>query len=195
MAQFDTPLIKADSSPTYSNHHHIYMMGSSKHLFSHQEILIGTEKFLKRVGYEPLPLSRVGISHPDIQARRSEGKISFKIFGLVCTGLEQAADGYTRLAAMQTSLGKEADYVLVMPPINEYPVIQFLTAEKGKWFYEIKKLQFMMWVYNPERETMWCIVGGPKDTMLDNKFVFANRPIDPYIAMLLSKEMMKDDDF
>lgn len=183
------------SHQTDSKNHHVYMVDSSKHLFSHQEILTGTEKFLERVGYKLFPKSQAYVSPLDIHAQRFEGNENFEIFGMVCTGLEQAADGYNRLAAIQITSGKEADYVLVMPPINEYPIIQFFTADKGKWFYEIKKLRFMMWLCNPERNTLSCIVGVPRDRLLGSYFLHGYHPIDQYISTLLSRELMKDGDF
>lgn len=163
--------------------------------FTREAVLAATEKFLNHVGYKLHPLSPKRVAQPDFHARRPDGKEVYDMVGIVHTSLGQVIEGYAQLAAVQDSLGDNADYALVLPPVKEFFLVQFLTAEKGKWFFEIKKHNFMMWICNPQQEAMWCIISWPRDQLLNNYFVHAERPFDSYIAMLLSRQLMENGDF
>lgn len=194
MHQKDTPSELSDQPSTQSGH--IRETGPFRSwVFSREAVLAGTEKFLKYVGYQLQTPGSIGFVQPDLHAKRPEGKKAHEVVAVVRASLEQAVEGYAQLAAIRASLGESADYALVLPPVNEFLLIQFLTNDKGRWFYEIKKLQFMMWLCNPDQEAMWCIVGGPRDRLFEHYFVYADQAIDPYIAMRLSKELMEDEDF
>jgi len=158
------------------------------------EMIEWTKKFLPYVGYELLPEDYIGFVRPDFRARRRAGDKTFEVIGVVRGGIDEAVEGYARLLAMKATLGDEPDYVLVLPPVNEYLLIEFLMEDKGKWFYEIKKHQFMMWLGNPTQETMWCILGSPRDTRFNDFFVLTKMNIDFYIGMKLAQEEWAEEE-
>jgi hypothetical protein len=158
--------------------------------FSTEEILAWAKKFLSYVGYELLPPQYIGFTQPDIHAKRGEGEKTYEIVAMVGSGLGEVVDNYAKLSSLKTSLGEKADYVLILPPVNEYLLIEFLTEDKGRWFYEIKDREFMMWLGNPQEETMWCILGSPRDNKFNDFFIFPVKGMsfDAFIAMRLARE-------
>ncbi|MBI4288356.1 MAG: hypothetical protein HY671_08020 [Chloroflexi bacterium] len=142
-----------------------------------------------------MPLPEIGGVAPDVYGSRTEGRQTFGLVALIRAGLGQAVEGYAQLAAAKAALGDDLDYALVLPPAPEFELIRFLTADKGKWFYHVKKLRLMMWLCNPERNTMSCVVGAPRDRLLESHFLHGYHPLDSYVSTLLSKELMKDGDF
>lgn len=147
------------------------------------------------MGYRLQPSSEIGGVRLDAHACRTEGRKTYDLVALVRSGLDQAPRWYAQLANIRATLGANADYALALPPVPEFQLIQFLTSDKGWWFYELKKVRFMMWLCNPGRNTVSCVVGGPRDRLFESYFLHGYHPIDPYISTLLSKELMKDEDF
>ena len=169
--------------------------------FSPEEVKAAAEKFLEYVGYELQELSNIGFVTPDIRARRQTDKRPFEIIGLVLEdlqleNLEQALDGLAKLAAAKKNLGEQADYVLIFPPVSEFVMIEFLTFEKGKWYFEIKDEQFIIWLCNPARDTVTCLVGFPQDNSFADYFAnLGKMNFDMFIGMRLSRELLAEEEF
>jgi hypothetical protein len=114
---------------------------------------------------------------------------------VACQNINDASDGLTNLKAIKTVIGKEADYVLAFPPLSEYSMIEFLTAERGKRYFDIKQGRFMVWLCNPERETTTCLVGGPQDILLNQHFVkLGIISFDAFISMRLSQLIIPEEE-
>ena len=121
------------------------------------------ERFLKYAGYELQPLTYIGFVPPGFHARRQAESTTYGIIGVVRQSVDEATDAFIRLMAMKAVLGPSADYVLALPPVSEYFMIELLIKEEGRILYEIKRQQFMIWLCNPERQTTACLIGAPRD--------------------------------
>ena len=101
--------------------------------FSAEEVLEAIKKFLQYVGYQLQPLSPVGSIQRDFHAKREAGATVYEVVGLVGHSLTDMANLFARLVAMKPILGEEVDYVLVLPPVSERRLLDFLFDNKGKW--------------------------------------------------------------
>lgn len=161
-----------------------------------EDVRKGTEMFLRSVGYELLTPEYVGFVRPDFHARRTEGTQSYDIALVVEPKIEEACDGFVKLAAMKASRGSGLEYGVVLPPINEYLLLEWLQDDRGRNFYELKRQEYMLWMYNPVEEAMWCWVGGPKDRAFASHFVLPGVPPDTIVAQRLSwvlEEELKEE--
>lgn len=161
-----------------------------------EDIRKGTEMFLKSAGYDLLTPDYIGFVRPDFHARRKGETANFEIVLVVEPSIEQALAGFVKLAAMKASRGIELEYGVVLPPINEYLLLEWLQDEKGRSFYELKKQEFMLWMYNPNEEAMWSWVGGPKDRSFASFFVLPGFSPDVIVGQRLSwvlEEELKEE--
>ncbi|MEW6034904.1 MAG: hypothetical protein AB1603_08660 [Chloroflexota bacterium] len=162
-----------------------------------EEVRRGTEMFLRAVGYEMPEPQYLGFVRPDFHARRRDGEHSYEVVLVLEPGIEKAVDGFIKLAAMKAAKGSGPDYGVVLPPINEYLLLEWLQDEKGRNFYELKRQDFMLWMYNPAEEAMWCWVGGPRDKMFAQHFVLPGFSPDVIVGQRLSwvlEEELKEEE-
>ena len=158
------------------------------------EVLEWCRTFLKDAGYEVLPGEYVGLVKPDIHAHRKETGKTYDIFVIGAQHTDTAVNALTRLAALKTVAGDEADYVMVMPPISEYLMLDFLREDKGRWYYAMKELKFNMWLANPDEEFIWCMVGEPQDKVFRGMFVGGKMSVDFVLARELAQSRWSEED-
>jgi hypothetical protein len=72
---------------------------------------------------------------------------------------------------------------LVLPPINEYLLIEFLTEEKGRWYFGIKDARLVVWFCNPHDHTMICPIGAPSDKAFQKHFYMSKMSFDDYMSI------------
>ncbi|MBI2857457.1 MAG: hypothetical protein HYX90_00145 [Chloroflexi bacterium] len=149
------------------------------------EILEWVRSFLRDAGYQILPSQSLGFVTPDIFARRSEGGKTYQIVCIGAQHTDSAVAALTRLAAVRSNLGDRADYVLAMPPISEFLMLQFLREAEGRWYFAMKDAKIMMWLANPDQEFTWCVVGEPQDKVFRGMFAGGKMTVD----FLLSREL------
>lgn len=166
-----------------------------KGLFTVEEVVKWMQKFLQNAGYMLLPPSDSGQIQPDFLAGRQAADATYELAGIACQNIDDASDGLIRLKEIKDVIGVEADYVLVSPPLSEYFMIEFLTSEGGKRYFNIKDERFMVWICNPERETTTCLIGGPRDAVLSEYFVkLGIVSFDTFIGMRLSQMIMAEEE-
>ncbi|MBI2858372.1 MAG: hypothetical protein HYX90_04770 [Chloroflexi bacterium] len=161
-----------------------------------EDVRKGTETFLRSVGYEFLKPQYLGFVQPDFHVRRKEGQAAYEIVLVLEPAIEQAVEGCIKLAAMKASLGDKLEYGVVLPPINEYLLLEWLQEDRGRNFYELKKQDFMLWMYNPSEEAMWSWVGGPRDKAFASHFVLPGFSPDVIVGQRLAwvlEEEFKED--
>ena len=139
--------------------------------FPREKIREWVRVFLTDAGYELLPPTYIGFVEPALHGRRKEGERDYEIVGFDAPDMENAPEALTKLAAARAVLGERADYVLILPGVNEYLLLEFLREDRGRWFLAIKDLKIMVWVVNPAEEYVWCIIGEPLDKTLCEFFV------------------------
>ncbi|MFQ5925644.1 MAG: hypothetical protein ACE5IE_06585 [Dehalococcoidia bacterium] len=169
--------------------------GDFRHyVFAREEVLKGTEKWLEYVGYEVQPISPVGSVQPDFHAKRQADEGTYEVMGIVRESMDETEDALTELKGLKSTFGENADYVLVFPPINEYPLLEVLLADKGRLWYEFKDQDFMLWMQNPDDETTWCFVGAARDTRFNDYFVLSDVPIDFFISQRLTQLLLAEEE-
>jgi len=82
---------------------------------------------------------------------------------IVRPSLKKALDGFVYLTAAQAVLGDKVEYALLLPPINEWLLLQFLDTDGGRISKEINARHFMLWMYNPAEDAIMSFVGGSCD--------------------------------
>ncbi len=161
-----------------------------------EDIRKGTETFLRSVGYEFLKPDYIGFVQPDFHVMRKEGLTTYEIVLVLEPSIEQAVDGCIKLTAMKSSRGESLEYGVVLPPINEYLLLEWLQENRGRNFYELKKQGLMLWMYNPSEEAMWSWVGGPKDRAFASHFVLPGFSPDVIVGQRLAwvlEEELKEE--
>ena len=161
--------------------------------FPTDEILEWVKTFLTHVGYEIQSPSYIGFTSPDFHAKRQTEKYTYEIVGVVRSHFDTALDGLTHLLSMKAVLGDKVDYVLVVPPVSEYLMLEFFRSEEGRWFWEIKDHMFMLWMGNPDEEFVWCLLGGPRDRRFEDYFAASRMALDPLLAMQLARWEDEED--
>lgn len=157
------------------------------------EVLKWTKTFLADAGYEILSPRHLGLVQPDIHAQRKDAG---RTYDMVVTGAQhtEAAPGaLTRLAAASTALGPGADYVLVMPPISEYLLLDFLREDRGRWYFAMKELKMMLWLANPDEEFTWCLVGEPQDRVFRGFFAAGKISVDFVLGRELTQGRWEEE--
>src|SRR3989304_8977657 len=96
--------------------------------------------------------------------------------------------------ARRAVLGEGVDYALVLPPVNEYLLLEFLQEEKGRWFFGMKEQGLMMWLCNPANDSLWCILGAPRDRRFDNYFILTKFQVEPVISQRLSAQLLAEEE-
>ncbi|MBI2859384.1 MAG: hypothetical protein HYX90_09935 [Chloroflexi bacterium] len=133
------------------------------YIVSGKEVLNGTRGLLAAAGYSFLPEGRIGLVKPAFRARREWQGRSNEIVTVVRPGIKKALDGFIYLEAMRAILGDAVEYALLLPPINEWLLLEFLDAEDGRMWKELGSRHFMLWMYNPAEDAIMSFVGASAD--------------------------------
>lgn len=175
-------------------------------MFSVESVKEFVEKFLEYVGYELKAPETVGFTQPDVRATRNdeEKRKSYELVGVVRQGLESGKaailEGFRDLSAMKVFLGggtpeHAIDYAMILPPTSERLMIAFLIDEE-EWYFPIKEQGFMIWLVNPERETVNCIIGWPSDERFKYYFEHADvSAFDALISRMATTKMLEEEEF
>jgi hypothetical protein len=160
--------------------------GEFRHyVFGVSELHAETERFLAQAGYELRPPHYIGLVQPDFRAKRKADGCTYELVGLVRESLDQAVDALVKLAAIK-AVGHDLDCVLVLPPANEYLLIEFLTEEKGRWYFGMKDARLIVWFCNPDNQTTICVIGAPSDKDFQKHFYMSKMSFDDYMSIRAS---------
>ena len=151
--------------------HGWYRIYDEEPLYTREQVEKALRDFLAYAGYEITPAEPIGFMKPDLFASRTDGKKRHEMIFVVREGINQALEGLRELAAAKCFRKDTLDYVLALPPVSEHYLIEFL-IEKEDWFFPIKDHLLQLWLVNPERETVDCLLGWPRDD--DIKHYFSN---------------------
>jgi len=156
--------------------------------FSREEVLKALKGFLEYAGYEVRPPEPIGFMKPDLAARRKAGKQTYEIIFVVREEVNHAVEGLRELAAAKCFRRDSLDYVLVLPPVSEHYLIEFL-IEKEDWFFPVKDHLLQIWLINPEKEKVDCLIGWPRDD--DFKHYFSNPNLAGFATFISNKAAEK----
>lgn len=152
-----------------------------KDLFPIEKVKETVIKILKIAGYT-IKSKRIGFITPDIYGVKEKHHIIISIKEKI----DDALDGCRDLAAMKCFLGGKKDYVLVLPPISETDVLQFL-FEKTDWYFPMSEQALMLWIVNPDRMEAHPIMGYPYNESLNN--YLENPEAAELIAQMANKKI------
>jgi hypothetical protein len=164
--------------------------------FERDEIFNEVSDFLKKVGYQLHPPTSFGFVFPDIHGERISNKERHEVFCVIRGELDELTDGLIQLQAIKNIAGKEAEYSIILPPPNEYLLIEFL-EQKGGWIYRMmKEMEIMMWFCNPKEKYIWCISGGSRDPVLNASFILGKMNVDQVIGMkIMRQSLLEEEEF
>lgn len=149
---------------------------------SARQVLSGTKSLLRTAGYVLLPNDPVGFVKPTFRVRREWGQQSNEILGIARPSLRRALDGLVYLAAAREVLGDSVEYALLLPPIHEFFLLEFLQGNDDRISREIKKRGFMFWMYNPVEDALMSFTGGSRDPIFG---------MSPLLPCLLTRELLE----
>lgn len=156
--------------------------------FKRREIIGTLRGFLEYADYILLPEKPVGFMKPDIVARHRDLKKKDEIIFVVRETVSEAVEGFRELAAAKCFRGNAIDYVLALPPVSEHYIIEFL-IEKEDWFFPIKDNLFQIWLVNPEKDKVDCLIGWPRNE--DMKHYFSNPNLVGFTSFIANKATEK----
>lgn len=160
--------------------------GEFRHyVFGVPELHAEVQRFLSQVGYESKSNPFIGLVQPDFRAKRRTDNGTYELVGMIRDSLDQGIEALVKLAAMKAAK-HDLDCVLVLPPINEYLLIEFLTEEKGRWYFGMKDARLMVWFCNPDNHTTICVIGAPSDRDFQNHFYLSQMSFDDYMSIRAS---------
>lgn len=162
-------------------------------MFAVDKVRESCESFLAYSGYSISKPQWISFAKPDVIGRRNDGDKYWGIVLVTVLDIEHLVQGLRDLTAIKYSLGKTWDYSVVLPPVSEYELIEFFTGPED-WHYELKKLGFMVWLVNPDRDSVCCLMGSPQDKILRHYFTPfpAAVSFDAYIAKKNSRRLQED---
>jgi len=173
----------------------------SKDLFRHYEfepgdVLEKARHFVRQVGYEVINPEPVGFVVPDIHGERDTSDKRCEILGIVLENMDDAevVTAFARLQALKAVKGEDADYSLIMPPVNEYLLIEFLEKNQGWRYLALRDLNIMWWLLNPEEKNVWCIVGAPRDDLFLSYFTLEKVSFDQVVGMKIMRQSLLDEE-
>jgi hypothetical protein len=153
-------------------------------LFTREQVERALRDFLTYAGYQFSPAEPIGFMKPDLTAYRTADKKRYELIFVIREGINQAVEGLRELAAAKCFRKDTIDYVLVLPPVSEHYLIEFL-IEKEDWYFPIKDHLLQLWLVNPEREKVDCLLGWPRDD--DFKHYFSNPNLAGFATYIANK--------
>jgi hypothetical protein len=157
-------------------------------LYTRQDVVRALSAFLQYAGYTIVPPEVIGFMKPDVAAERAGGGQRYRMIFVVREGINEAVEGFRQLASAKCFRKDSLDYVLALPPVSEHFLIEFL-IEREEWFFPIKDGLFQLWLVNPSREKVDCILGWPRDD--DFRHYFANPQLAAFASYIAEKATAK----
>ncbi len=169
--------------------------GEFRHyVFSRAEVRTQTEQLLKHAGYTIKATKYMGLVEPDFRAKRTSGASAFEVVGFVRDNLDQALEALIRLAAIRAA-NRDVDCVLVLPPVNEYQLIEWLRDNDARWYFGMRDSHIMLWFSNPENHSTICFIGSPADADLRKHFYMMGvMSFDNRAALLFRNRLLAEEE-
>jgi uncharacterized protein YktA (UPF0223 family) len=105
-------------------------------------------------------------------ATRVEGGVTYKILGVVRHSMKEVVNGIAQLKKIKEELEEQGtiDYVIVIPPVQERHLIDYMMADDYKLYKDLRDNAFIVWICNPQEKSAWCCQGAPKDKRFNEYF-------------------------
>jgi hypothetical protein len=138
--------------------------------FSNEEVLEGVKFFIRYVGYNLEEPKEPREGGPDFCATRTEAGITYRVVGVLRRNMKEVADGIAHLEKVKAELGEEVEYAVVVPPVQERHLIDYMMADNYKLYRDLQQNGFMLWLCNPQERSMFCSQGASRDRRFNEYF-------------------------
>lgn len=169
--------------------------GEFRHyVFSLADLRNETERLLKQAGYTLKTPKYIGLVEPDFRAKRTSGSSTFDVAGIIRENLDQAVEALIRLAAIKAA-NRDVECVLVLPPINEYQLIEWLKDNDARWYFGIHDSRLMLWFCNPGNHSTICFIGSPSDAQFRKHFYMMDvMSFDNRASLLFRNRLLTEEE-
>jgi len=142
--------------------------------FTNEEVFEAAKKFLEYVGYQLAGQDKLANVKEKLafRAKRkdSKTKVVHEIIGVVRHDMTEVDDGIASLDILKGMFGNHIDYSIMVPPINERYLIDYMCKDDYKSLKKIQKEHYMIWLCNPEEKSVWSAFGAPRDQLFNEYF-------------------------
>jgi hypothetical protein len=122
------------------------------------------EEFLKAIGYKSrsAPITKEYMAKPNFYGKREGYTIAiYAVLDARTLGVEIA-----RVKTVTFQMGKDVDYVLLLPLQDESQLMDILCADEDKEYKKIVKEGFVIWMWDPEKQTALSYFNSLRDEVL-----------------------------
>lgn len=89
--------------------------------------------------------------------------------------MKGVTDGITHIKKFKKEIEEKKekiDYVIVIPPVQERHLIDYMVADNYKLQRNLEEENIMLWLCNPEEKSVWSVQGAPSDKRFNEYFKF-----------------------
>ena len=129
-----------------------------------KNITAPVEEFLKSVGYKSrsAPITKEFMSKPGFYGKREAHTIAlYPVLDVAILGVE-----LSRVKTVSFQMGKGVDYVLLLPLQDESKLADAVCANEDKEYKRVMKDGFLIWMWDPEKQTALSYFNSPKDELV-----------------------------
>ena len=122
------------------------------------------EEFLKSIGYKSssCPITKEFMAKPDFYAKRDENIIAV----FVIMDPKKIDAELSRVKTVSFQLGRNVDYVLLLPAFDENKLIELVCAAEDKAYKKLVKDKFMVWMWDAAKKKPAIFFNAPLDKTL-----------------------------
>lgn len=122
------------------------------------------EEFLKAIGYKSrsAPITKEFMAKPNFYGKREGYTIAvYTVLDATMLSIE-----ISRVKTVTFQMGKDVDYMLLLPPQDESQLMDVLCANEDKEYKRIMKEGFIICMWNQEKKIPMAFFNLPKDEMV-----------------------------
>ena len=122
------------------------------------------EEFLKAIGYKSrsAPITKEFMAKPNFYGKREGYTIAvYTVLDAAMLSIETS-----RVKTVTFQMGKDVDYMLLLPPQDESQLMDVLCANEDKEYKRIMKEGFIICMWNQEKKIPMAFFNLPKDEMV-----------------------------
>jgi hypothetical protein len=135
-----------------------------KEIEAKKNITAPVEEFLKSIGYKSrsAPITKEFMAKPGFYGKREDHTIAlYPVLDVSILGVE-----LSRVKTVSFQMGKDVDYVLLLPLQDESKLVDALCANEYKEYKRVMKDGFLVWMWDPEKQTALSYFNSPKDELV-----------------------------
>lgn len=135
-----------------------------KEIEAKKNITAPVEEFLKSIGYKSrsAPITKEFMAKPGFYGKREAYTIAlYPVLDVSILGVE-----LSRVKTVSFQMGKDVDYVLLLPLQDESKLVDALCAGEDKEYKRVMKDGFLIWMWDPEKQTALSYFNSPKDELV-----------------------------